>query len=85
MYVIVVYDVHVSKVQRVNAFLKRYLFWVQNSVFEGELTESQLREVQKYLESTLDPDESAVIYVLRSAKYVRRIQIGRSTEPSRII
>ena len=85
MYAVVVYDVHVSKVQKVNAFLKRYLFWVQNSVFEGELSESQLREITKYLESTLDPDESTIIYLLRSSKYVRRIQIGRSTEPDRII
>ncbi len=85
MYAIVVYDVHVDKVQKVNTFLKRYLFWVQNSVFEGEVSESQLREVQKYLENMLDPDESAVIFLLRSAKYVRRIQIGRSTEPNRII
>ncbi len=85
MYAIVVYDVHVDKVQKVNTFLKRYLFWVQNSVFEGEVSESQLREVQKYLENMLDPDESTVIFLLRSAKYVRRIQIGRSTEPNRII
>jgi len=85
MYAVVVYDVHVDKVQKVNAFLKRYLFWVQNSVFEGEISESQLREVQKYLGSTLDPDESVVIYLLRSVRYVRRIQIGRSTEPDRII
>ena len=85
MYAVVVYDVHVDKVQKVNAFLKRHLFWVQNSVFEGEISESQLREVQKYLGSTLDPDESVVIYLLRSVRYVRRIQIGRSTEPERII
>lgn len=85
MYAIVVYDVHVDKVQRVNAFLKRYLFWVQNSVFEGEVSESQLRTVKKYLEDTLEDDESAVIFLLRSAKYVKRIQIGRSTEPKRII
>ena len=85
MYAIVVYDVHVEKVQKVNAFLKRYIFWVQNSVFEGEVSESQLREIRKYLEKTLDPDESAVMFILRSAKYVKRIQIGRSTEPNRII
>ena len=85
MYAIVVYDVHVDKVQKINAFLKRYLFWVQNSVFEGEISESQLREVRRYLEEKLDPDESAVIFTLRSAKYVKRIQIGRSTEPERIL
>ncbi|OYT61981.1 CRISPR-associated endonuclease Cas2, partial [Thermoplasmatales archaeon ex4484_30] len=26
--------------------MRRYLNWIQNSVFEGELTESQLMEVK---------------------------------------
>ncbi len=85
MYAIVVYDVHVNKVQRVNAFLKRHLFWVQNSVFEGEISESQLREIRRFLEDTLDPDESAIIFVFRSRKYVRRIPVGGALEPDRII
>ena len=85
MYVIIVYDVHVGKVQRVNRFLKRYLFWVQNSVFEGEGSESQLRSIVKFLEEQLGEDESAVIYVLRSSRYIKRIQVGRTTEPDRII
>jgi len=85
MYVVVVYDVHVDKVQRVNKFLKRYLFWVQNSVFEGEVSESQLRSIIRWLEENVGEDESVVIYVLRSSKYVKRIHLGARDEPSRII
>jgi CRISPR-associated endonuclease Cas2 len=43
MYVLIVYDVEVKKVTKVHKFLKLHLHWVQNSVFEGELTEALAR------------------------------------------
>jgi CRISPR-associated endonuclease Cas2 len=46
MYVIIVYDVEVKRVTRVLNFLRKYLHWVQNSVFEGELKEGKFKEVQ---------------------------------------
>ena len=46
MFVILVYDVNVSRVGKVLKISRRYLTWVQNSVLEGELTEATLRALQ---------------------------------------
>lgn len=43
MYVIIVYDINVDRVNKVKSFLRQYLFWIQNSVFEGEVTESEFK------------------------------------------
>lgn len=44
MFVILVYDVDQKRVAKVLKKCREYLFWVQNSVFEGELTEMKLRQ-----------------------------------------
>lgn len=63
MYVILVYDIHMDldgpKVWRkVFKTTKRYLNHVQNSVFEGELTASELfglrQELKKYVRDDVD-------------------------------
>jgi len=46
MYVIIVYDIDQSRVAKVCQYLRRWLHWVQNSTFEGELTESQLERIK---------------------------------------
>ncbi|MGB9825625.1 MAG: CRISPR-associated endonuclease Cas2 [Desulfofundulus sp.] len=38
MYVIIVYDVGQSRVAKVCQYFKRFLHWVQNSAFEGEIS-----------------------------------------------
>jgi CRISPR-associated protein Cas2 len=65
MYYIVVYDVEEKRVARVCKFLRRYLHWVQNSVFEGELSEGKFMEMKFKLSQIIDPKvDSVVIYTL---------------------
>ena len=45
MYVIIVYDIKAERVNKVKSFLRQYLFWIQNSVFEGEASESEFMMV----------------------------------------
>ncbi len=87
VYCIVVYDVDVSRVDRVHKFLRQYLFWIQNSVFEGELTAQEFREVVRGLKSIIDESkDSVVIYVLRDASLIKRSIIGQDKNRfSRII
>jgi CRISPR-associated protein Cas2 len=69
MYVIIVYDVEEKRVAKVCKFLRQYLHWVQNSVFEGELTEGKLKEVQIGLKKRIKADkDSVLIYKLRTEK-----------------
>ncbi|MEM7818402.1 MAG: CRISPR-associated endonuclease Cas2 [Candidatus Aenigmatarchaeota archaeon] len=87
MYVIIVYDVSIKRVNKVCQFLKQYLNWIQNSVFEGELSESELKRVEVGLSRIIDESEdSIIIYQLPSEKVLKRIHIGaKKEEPSSII
>jgi CRISPR-associated protein Cas2 len=87
MYVILVYDVGVERVSRVCQFLRRFLNWVQNSVFEGELSESELLKIEVGLKDIIDQEnDSIVVYTLSSEKIISRKFIGtRKSEISSII
>ena len=78
MYVIIVYDISVNMVNRVCQFLRRYLNWIQNSVFEGELTESELKKVEIGIEEIINPEEdSIIIYCLQTDKVIKKKHIGK--------
>jgi CRISPR-associated protein Cas2 len=77
LFVIIVYDVEVDRLNAVRVFLKQYLFWVQNSVFEGDLTKSQFEEVINGLSPLIDETcDSIIIYSLGSTRYFERIILG---------
>ncbi|MCL4477650.1 MAG: CRISPR-associated endonuclease Cas2 [Deltaproteobacteria bacterium] len=77
MYVILVYDVKENRVQKVHKLLKRYLNWVQNSVFEGELTEGQFEAMKIDVKERMKTEEdSVIIYKLGSLKYTDREIVG---------
>ncbi|MEA2054549.1 MAG: CRISPR-associated endonuclease Cas2 [Candidatus Thermoplasmatota archaeon] len=79
MYVIVVYDVNVERIDKVRIFLKQYLNWVQNSVFEGELTKVELKIIEKGVKDLIDQEQDSVrVYVLRNDKYLKTIELGTS-------
>ena len=78
MYVLLVYDVEVARVTKVHKFLKRHLHWVQNSVFEGELTEAQIETVKAGLHRLLnDETDSVLIYSAREQRWLTRETLGR--------
>ncbi len=77
MYIIIAYDVNVERVNKVKKFLRRYLNWVQNSLFEGELSEADLEEVKMGLKRIINEEEDMiVIYKLRTEKAMKREIIG---------
>ncbi len=78
MFVIVVYDVGAERVAKVLKKCREYLFWVQNSVLEGQLTEMKLRQLKKELMSIIDETyDSVIIYKFGSIKYSSREVLGR--------
>lgn len=82
MYVIIVYDVNVNRVNKVCAFLRRFLNWVQNSVFEGELTESELMKVENGIRKIIDErSDSVTIYMLPRKVVLRKVHIGIEKSP----
>ena len=70
MYIVIVYDVNVRRVNHVKKFLRQHLHWVQNSVFEGEVTRAEYERIKTGLKELIDEDEdSVVIYRLRSKPF----------------
>ncbi|MGP6293824.1 CRISPR-associated endonuclease Cas2 [Caldiplasma sukawensis] len=76
IYVILVYDVEVERVSKVNKYLKRYLIWIQNSVFEGEIRESTLENLKKGLKKIIKDKDKVLIYQLKSNSYIERVKMG---------
>lgn len=83
MYYVAVYDVNVKRGPKMLKLFRQYLHWVQNSVFEGELTKAQFKELQAEAKALMTPSEDSVIfYELRDERYVERSVIGE--EPGEI-
>jgi len=53
MFIIVVYDICEDRVVRILKICRKYLNWVQNSVFEGEITKANFVKLKAELEKLL--------------------------------
>lgn len=69
MYVILVYDVGVKRVAKMLKHCRQYLNWIQNSVFEGELSEAKLRELKCKIDGIIDENEDSVIIFTNKMGY----------------
>jgi len=77
MYVIIVYDVNVERVEKIYHYLRRYMDWVQNSVFEGELTVSQFKRIKHDLKKIINEEEDSVrFYILRTKELLKTETMG---------
>nr|MDO8080119.1 CRISPR-associated endonuclease Cas2 [Candidatus Freyarchaeota archaeon] len=87
MYVIMAYDVAVERLDKVLQIGRRYLTWVQNSVLEGEISNSNLQRLKNQISETINKDHDTVtFYMLRTTKYSKKETIGVTKgEPTTII
>lgn len=83
MYIILMYDITMdnngSKVQR-NIFkiCKKYLFHVQLSVFEGEISKVQLETLKKELKKYIRPElDSVMVFMSRDKKWLDKEFLGK--------
>lgn len=77
MFVILVYDVNEKRVAKALKKCRQYLTWVQNSVFEGNISEGTLRRLVLELEKILDlSEDSVIIYKFQNTWYSERQIIG---------
>ena len=75
MYVIVIYDVGVKRVGKMLKLCRQYLNWIQNSVFEGELSEAKLRELNIKMKGIIDEGTDSVIVFTNKMGYNMNKQI----------
>lgn len=76
VYIVVVYDMEADRTRKMLTFLRRYLTHVQNSVFEGDVTEGDLEKIRAGVDELLNPGESTIIYCVSSEKLVERTVFG---------
>jgi len=77
MFIILVYDANEKRVQKFHKICKKYLTWVQKSVFEGEITSAKYRILIDELKEIMDEKEDSIlVYKFRTKKYYKRETIG---------
>ncbi|RGI67530.1 CRISPR-associated endonuclease Cas2 [Agathobacter rectalis] len=77
MFVIVTYDVSQKRVTKVMKICRKYLNHIQNSVFEGMITDGKLSSLKKELSTCIVcAEDSVVIYEIQNLKYTRKELIG---------
>ena len=77
-FIILVYDVQQQRTTKVLKICRKYLHWIQNSVFEGEISQANKQKLLDELQSVIDPDyDSIIIFTFRRKAYTKREIIGR--------
>lgn len=82
MYIILVYDICLEqkgakRLSKVFKTCKKYLSHIQNSVFEGELTESQYIKMKIEINQVLNNNmDSIIIFKSRDHKWLDKEMLG---------
>lgn len=78
MYVILVYDIGEKRVGKMLKLCRQYLNWIQNSVFEGEITEVKLKELKHRAQAIMDPAyDSIILFKSRQEKWLEKEIVGQ--------
>lgn len=86
MFVIAVYDISGRRVAKAVKIGRKYLNWVQNSVFEGELSPAKLEGFKTEMQALINPDkDSLIIYTWRDERYSQREIIGQKKGGAELI
>jgi len=81
MYVIAMYDVGKKRVSKMLKLCRRYLNWIQNSVFEGEITEVKLEELKMHALDIMDESkDSLIIFKTRQEKWLDKEIVGHERQ-----
>jgi CRISPR-associated protein Cas2 len=83
MYLLLVYDINEKRVAKALKACRGYLNWVQNSVFEGEITEGKLAELQARLRKIIKTEEDSILlYKFSQKKAFEKEIMGQERNPT---
>lgn len=75
---ILVYDVGEKRVGKMLKLCRKYLHWIQNSVFEGEITEVKLKELLSKARTIMKLEEDSVlVFKSRDEKWLEKEIVGQ--------
>ena len=77
MYIVAMYDVGKKRVGKMLKLFRQYLSWIQNSVFEGEITEVKLIELKQKAKMIMNEEtDSLIIFKTRQEKWLDKEIVG---------
>lgn len=76
MFIILSYDVESERTQLFKKISERFLVHIQNSVFRGNLNQSQLLKLKFIINKNLKEDESVFIWVIKDSQIYEEIKLG---------
>lgn len=77
MYVVIVYDIGQKRLSKMLKLCRKYVNWIQNSVFEGELTEVQLKKFKAEAKEIMNYEkDSLIIFSSREEKWLDKEVVG---------
>ena len=76
MYCILVYDIGEKRVGKMLKLCRRYLHWIQNSVFEGELTAVQLKKLKSEAKGIMEESDSLIIFKSKNLRWLEKEIVG---------
>lgn len=86
MYIILVYDIGEKRVAKMLKLCRQYVNWIQNSVFEGEITEPKLKELKLRAMDIMDiKTDSLIIFYTRQEKWLEKEVVGKEKSSLGII
>ena len=78
MYVILVYDIGEKRVGKMLKLCRQYLNWVQNSVFEGDISEVKLTELKAKAKRMMDlENDSLIVFSTEATKWMSKEIVGK--------
>lgn len=81
MYIILVYDVGTKRCGKMLKLCRKYLNWIQNSVFEGEISNSQLMELKYSAQNIMEEKtDSLIIFKTRQEKWLDKEIVGKEKQ-----
>lgn len=72
MYVILVYDIGQKRVGKMLKLCRRYLHWIQNSVFEGDITHVKLKSLISEANDIMKEGDSLIIFKSRESHWLEK-------------
>ncbi len=71
------YDIGVKRVVKGLKVGRKYLTWIQNSVFEGEITRAKFERLKVEMKKVIDEEKDTVVfYIFRTRMYTSRETMG---------
>lgn len=85
MYIICTYDVNEKICSKVMKILRKYLFHIQKSVFEGTLTPKKFNDLQKEIKTVVSQDDSVLFFISYNDKQIYKKSINEINDRLNIL